>query len=301
MSLTVSKNAVGMLWRTMNALAKSLEDSSCAAALVGPKILRPAARNASTTPAASGASGPTTVSSMASRLTNPIRSGMAVMATFSTPSSKAVPALPGATYTFCTLAPCARRHASACSRPPEPMTSIFMLILFSEKREKGEEGRGKGKTGTCRYPSPFSLIPSLMLMPEVPVTGKHHRQPMLVRRGDHFLVAHRAARLDHGLGTGLRQHVDAVAEREEGIGRHHRVRQAQARILRLDAGDARAVHAAHLSCADAQGLAALAEHDGVGLHVLGDTPCEQQVLQLFGGRLRPGHDQIGRASCRERV
>ena len=85
MSLKVSKNAVGMLWRVMKRLAKSLEDSSCAAALVGPNIFSPAARNASTTPAASGASGPTTVSSMFSRCTNAMSSGMAVMATFSTP------------------------------------------------------------------------------------------------------------------------------------------------------------------------------------------------------------------------
>ena len=47
----------------MKRLAKSLELSSCAARRVGPKILRPAARNVSTIPAASGASGPTTVSS----------------------------------------------------------------------------------------------------------------------------------------------------------------------------------------------------------------------------------------------
>src|SRR3989338_2321929 len=115
-----------MLCRVMKRLAKSLDDSSCAAALVGPKIFRPSARKASTTPAASGASGPTTVICMSSCFANSIRSGMAVMATFSTPSSKAVPALPGATKTFCTFVPCARRHASACSRPPEPITNNFI-------------------------------------------------------------------------------------------------------------------------------------------------------------------------------
>jgi hypothetical protein len=49
-------------------LGEILRDSSCAAACVGPKIRRPAARKASTTPAASGASGPTTVSVMYSSL-----------------------------------------------------------------------------------------------------------------------------------------------------------------------------------------------------------------------------------------
>ena len=57
----------------------------------------PAARNASTIPAASGASGPTTVSATASFLANSISSGMAVMGALNSPSSLAVPALPGAT------------------------------------------------------------------------------------------------------------------------------------------------------------------------------------------------------------
>jgi hypothetical protein len=46
----------------MKRLAKSFELSSCAASLVGPKIFRPRARKRLTIPAASGASGPTTVS-----------------------------------------------------------------------------------------------------------------------------------------------------------------------------------------------------------------------------------------------
>ena len=55
-------------------------------------------------------------------------------------------------------------------------------------------------------------------VPEMTIPCKYHRQPMLVRSRDHFFVAQRAARLDHGLCACLRQHVDAVAEREEGIG-----------------------------------------------------------------------------------
>jgi len=38
----------------------------------------------------------------------------------------AVPPLPGATNTFCTRGLCASFHASACSRPPAPMTSSFI-------------------------------------------------------------------------------------------------------------------------------------------------------------------------------
>ncbi len=109
----------------MNALAKSLELSSCAAERVGPNTARPAARKASTTPAASGASGPTTVSAACSRA-NATRSAIAVSATLASPGSRAVPALPGATYTLVTRGDCASFHASACSRPPPPMTRRFM-------------------------------------------------------------------------------------------------------------------------------------------------------------------------------
>ena len=45
----------------MNALEKALELSNWAVAWVGPKIRKPCFRNSSTTPAAKGDSGPTTV------------------------------------------------------------------------------------------------------------------------------------------------------------------------------------------------------------------------------------------------
>ena len=41
----------------------------------------------------------------------------------------AVPALPGATSTSDTRLDCASFQASACSRPPEPMTRTFMRLL----------------------------------------------------------------------------------------------------------------------------------------------------------------------------
>ncbi len=50
---------------------------------------------------------------------------MAVIATFVSVASRAVPALPGATNTLATRALCAIFHANACSLPPEPMTRMF--------------------------------------------------------------------------------------------------------------------------------------------------------------------------------
>ena len=49
-----------------------------------------------------------------------------VSGTLTRPSSVAVPPLPGATNTWETRGDCASFHASACSRPPEPMTRIFI-------------------------------------------------------------------------------------------------------------------------------------------------------------------------------
>src|SRR3989344_4000552 len=115
-----------MPWRRMKALEKALELSSWAAALVGPKMRRPLARNSSTTPAASGASGPTTVSAIFSACAHTRSSRTSVMATFSSLEFSAVPPLPGATYTLVTLGDSLSFHAIACSRPPPPITSTFI-------------------------------------------------------------------------------------------------------------------------------------------------------------------------------
>ena len=115
-----------MPWRSMKALAKSFELSSCAALRVGPKIFMPRSRKISTMPAASGASGPTTVSVTCSCCAKSANAAGSVMATFFIRASSAVPPLPGATSTICMRLDCASFQASACSRPPEPTTRIFM-------------------------------------------------------------------------------------------------------------------------------------------------------------------------------
>jgi hypothetical protein len=77
-------------------------------------------------------------------------------------------------------------------------------------------------------------------------------------------------------------HVQPVAEGEEGVAGHRRAGQRQAGIAGLDAGDAGAVDAAHLAGAHAQRHAAGAEHDGIALDELGHLPGEQQVVHLRG-------------------
>jgi hypothetical protein len=54
---------------------------------------------------------------------------IASIATFLTPGSVAVPALPGATKTVSTRVDWATFQASACSRPPLPMINTFILSV----------------------------------------------------------------------------------------------------------------------------------------------------------------------------
>src|SRR5690554_149519 len=119
--------------------------------------------------------------------------------------------------------------------------------------------------------------------------GEDHGNAMLVGGVDHFLVAHGTVRLDHCGDTGSGGGIDAVAEREESIGGHHGTLHFQVFVCRLVTGNLRTVDAAHLSCAHTDGAARPGVDDGVGFHVLGYLPGEQQVVQLFFGGLALGH------------
>src|SRR5690606_30538117 len=136
---------------------------------------------------------------------------MAVTAAFSMRGSSAVPALPGATSTRVTLPDWTSFQASACSRPPEPMTRTFM----------------SGWGAFCRW-----------LVAEVAEAGEDHCHAMFVGCGNHLFIAHRAAGLDHSGGAGVGEHVQPVAEREEGVGRDHRAADVEAGVLGLDGGNA---------------------------------------------------------------
>ena len=67
-------------------------------------------------------------------------------------------------------------------------------------------------------------------MPEVADAGEHHRDAALVGGGDHFVVAHAAAGLDHRDGAVVGDDVEAVAEREERVGRDDRAREREPRV-----------------------------------------------------------------------
>ena len=54
-------------------------------------------------------------------------------------------------------------------------------------------------------------------MPEVAHAGEDHGEALVVGSGDHFLVAHRSARLDDGGGAGLGGRQQPIGERKEGV------------------------------------------------------------------------------------
>src|SRR5690606_21425953 len=214
-----------MLWRARKSLVKAFEPSSWAAAAVGPKMSRPRARNRSTTPFTSGASGPTMVScTFCAAKSASCSMASTSMATFSHLASVAVPALPGATKTFSTRLSCATFQARACSRPPLPITNTFIVTIL---RWAGGWRLDEGAALSSSLQPPAAV----QLVPKMAHAGEHHGDPGFVSGIDHFLVAHRTTRLDHRGNTDLGGVVDAVAEREEGVRGHHRAGHLQTRVF----------------------------------------------------------------------
>ena len=66
-----------------------------------------------------------------------------------------------------------------------------------------------------------AIGPNAASVPEVAHAGEEHRDAGRVGGGDHLLVAHRAAGLDHRRRAGLGDREQAVGEGEEGVGRRH--------------------------------------------------------------------------------
>src|SRR3546814_10349316 len=75
----------------------------------------------------------------------------------------------------------------------------IMLVLWSGARPLYAVRAGRSRDIS---PSPEGEGATLSV-PEMPHAGKHHRQPGVVRRRDHLVVADRAARLDHAGGARL--------------------------------------------------------------------------------------------------
>src|SRR5713101_1348494 len=138
MESQIAKCAVGMRCRCRDSLAKLLLDSSCAAALLGPKVRQPRRVNSSTTPRARGSSGPTIVRSGRTWLATVTKEPMLFTSTGKHSDSSAMPPLPGAQYTCETRGDWRSFHTRACSRPPLPITRTF---IAGDDKVRGTCGR----------------------------------------------------------------------------------------------------------------------------------------------------------------
>src|ERR1700676_4290916 len=128
-------------------------------------------------------------------------------------------------------------------------------------------------------------------VPEVADAGEEHGQSKTVGGADYFGVALRASGLDDGGGSGLGDFFDAVGKRKEGIGGGDCAVQQE---LSLHGADLGRIYSAHLSAADADGLAVAGVDDGVRFYVLADFPGEEQGAGLFGsGSAFGDHLEIG--------
>ena len=157
-SVQTKARPVGTPAAAMTCLAKAFDPSSWAAAREGPKQAIPRARTASATPATSGASGPTTTRSTPSRTARSATADPSIGSTSCRSATVAIPGLPGAAWTSETPGSRASARASACSRPPVPMTSVFTAGLRSGRGGRCSP-RAKDRHRRQRCGHPTSLPP----------------------------------------------------------------------------------------------------------------------------------------------
>ena len=119
--------ALGILCFLRKSLVKALLASSSAAAFDGPKIGSPFSSNISTIPAVRGSSGPTTVRSMDSLSANCSKFSTSPAAISTHVAILLMPALPGAQNILLARDDCLSFQTRACSRPPLPITKIFII------------------------------------------------------------------------------------------------------------------------------------------------------------------------------
>lgn len=106
---------------------------------------------------------------------------------------------------------------------------------------------------------------------EVAEASKNHRDIMLVRRLDHFLIADGPSRLDDRRHPMFRRFVNRIPEREKRVRGHDAPLQ---RFLRLVDRQSGGVHPAHLSGAQPDGFLIPRINNGIGFNMLGNHPCE---------------------------
>src|SRR6185436_6352710 len=113
----------------------------------------------------------------------------------------------------------AKRQASACSRPPLPITRRFIETLPTTNGGK-----------TRQYHS----------MAEMTHTGQSHYDSMLIRGLDDFFIAHAADRLDYCNCSSFCDYIHPVPNRKESVRSYYGTCKRQAGVFGFDCRDARA-------------------------------------------------------------
>ncbi len=120
-------------------------------------------------------------------------------------------------------------------------------------------------------------------MAEMTHVSEDHRDAVLVGGSNNFIIANGTARLDHTGDAHCRRSINAIAEREEGVGSHGGTLHLQSFVSGFDAGNFGRVNAAHLARANTDRHVVACIHNGVGFNEFRHFPAEQRVTQfLFG-------------------
>src|SRR3990170_3104832 len=177
----------------MRFFAKILLPSMMAASLLGPKMRSPRRSNSSTMPKVRATSGPTTVRSIRFRSAKSASGRMSEALILTLSATSLIPAFPGAAQTLATFGLWAIFQASACSLPPEPITSTCMDL-----------------------PDPPPIPDSVV---EMSNPREDHGDVGLIGRLDHLCVTNGTARLDDRGDTGWWWRINPGAKGKEAGGR----------------------------------------------------------------------------------
>ena len=123
-------------------------------------------------------------------------------------------------------------------------------------------------------------------MTEQPMTGEEHGNAACVGFVDDLLISNGATGLNNGRSSSLGCLLQAVFEREEGIGSQHAVLRTLTCSTR---GDFHGLDATGLSGADTDRGRALNHHDGVGFDLFTNANSEFHAVDLFLRWLRISH------------
>src|SRR3546814_12417658 len=140
-------------------------------------------------------------------------------------------------------------------------------------------------------------------MAKMPHSCEDHRQPSLIRGCDHLIVADGTAGLDHGCRACLYSCQQPIGEWEEGVGCDRWTNRPCfvptcliGGVLGFPGSDTGRFQAVHLTRANTSRATAFGVHNSVCLHMLGDRPGEQPILQLLVSRFSLRHN-LQRIAC----